>query len=520
MVKRSIVLTLCAILIVGIPVSIRAQPTAKDTLIVAAGLDIVTIDPQVLTTIGGAGIVRNTYEQLVRYRRDTLEIEPVLATSWSVSQGGLAYTFNLRKGVKFHDGTDFTAGAVKYTFDRLFGIDAGPAFRFRMISRVEVVDNHTVRFRLRRPSPTFLPTMAGMYGSYVVSPAAFMAQDKGDWAQDWARRNVVGTGPYRLREWVPGERLVLERFDEYWGGWVADQPSRILFRDVRESSTQRELLLAGEVDVAERIQPEDIPLLRANPGVQIRRYSASLSDLIFFHTKRGPLANKKVRQALSYAVDYDSIMKIIMHGDAISLPGPLPRTIWGAMARPTYKYDIARARQLLAEAGYGKGGFGLGYMYVGLEIQRLIGEIIQAKWGELGVRVDLQPVTVTVGRRRREKQETSPDMFIFSTVLKYADPDSLIYDMFSSNSWPPKGNNWAWYKNDKVDDLLEKARWEFNQNRRTLLYSEAQNLIVEDAPAIFVQSRFEDIYARTNIQGLLYNPVYSRALNYYLVRKR
>lgn len=488
----------------------------SDTLVVGSSFDYPTLDPATNTTVGALIVHHQTYERLVRFDAQG-NIVPELATSWTASDDGLRYTFELRQGVLFHDGTPFTADAVKASFDRLFAINQGPVNTFNVVDEVNVLDEYTVEFVLESPYAAFLSLLAQMFGGQIVSPAAVAANEvDGDYAQAFFQNNVVGTGPYRLVSWERGAQTVLERFDDYWGGWDHPHFQRIVLREVREVGSQRLLIQGGDIDLAEAVSLDDVPLLSSDPNLRVEVLSNPQVVYIHFHTGRGPLADQRVRQALSYAVDYEAMVDVGLRGFARRLQGPMPESIWGfdSSVEP-YERDVERARELLAEAGYPDGGFTLRYMYIGLDWQRVVGEILQSNFAEVGVDVQLDSVTVAAGRAARENPETSPDMFIYYTTPRTTDPDSLLFDVFHSDGFPPRGANWSWYQNAEVDEALSSARVSTDQDARSALYSQVQHQLNADAPALFLLTQDHVLVTRADLQGIEFIPQYSRAYFYY-----
>jgi peptide/nickel transport system substrate-binding protein len=494
--------------------------TGGVTFTIGSRFDYPTLDPAIATTLGSSVVHQNTYERLVRFNSKG-EIEPVLATRWKISKDGLKYTFYLRKGVKFHDGTSFNAEAVKLTFDRLFAIDRGPVSSFLTIDKVIVEDEYTVTFVLKFPFAPFLAMQAVIYGGQIVSPTAVKKYQKdGDWAKAYFHKNVVGTGPFKLEFWERGNQTVLVKFDDYWGGWDHPHIDRLILREVREAATQRMLLQGGDIDLAERISGDDIPKLQADPNVRIEILPSLKPTYVHFHTQRKGLSNKLVRQALSYAVDYDAIVKVALRGQAVRVKGPFVEEIWAFdPSVQYYERDMERAKKLMAKAGYPDGGFKLTYMYVGLDWQRVIGEILQSNFAELGVELKLDAVTVSAGRAARSKPETSADMFIYYSTPRSTDPDTLVYPVFTSMGFPPRGHNWSWYENYRVDSILSQAQKEPNHEVRKKLYSRFQDLLLEDAPALFLASLHQVIATRANVRGIEFIPQYARAYFYYRVHK-
>lgn len=488
----------------------------SETLVVGSSFDYPTLDPATNTTVGALIVHQQTYERLVRFDAQG-GIVPQLATSWDVSDDGLSYTFELRQGVLFHDGTAFTANAVKASFDRLFAINQGPVNTFSIVHEVRVLSDYSVEFVLKAPYAAFLSLLAQMFGGQIVSPAAITANEAaGDYAQAFFQNNVVGTGPYRLVSWERGNQTVLERFDDYWGGWDLPHFDRIVLREVREVGSQRLLIQGGDIDLAEAVSLDDVPLLRNDRNLRVEVLSNPQVAYIHFNTERGPLADPRVRQALSYAVDYDAMVNVGLRGFARRLSGPVPDSLWGfdSTVQP-YERDLGRARELLAEAGYPNGGFTLQYMYIGLDWQRVVGEILQSNLAEVGVNVQLDSVTVAAGRAARENRETSPDLFIYYTTPRTSDPDSLLFDVFHSSGYPPRGANWSWYHNPEVDEALSAARESTNPDERLELYSLVQHKLVEDAPALFLLTQDHVLVTRADLKGIEFIPLYSRAYYYY-----
>ena len=223
------------------------------------------------------------YEQLCKLDGDA-QVVPVLATSWDINEAGDEYVFHLRKGVTFHDGSTFNADAVRYSFERIFAVNMGPgAWMQEHVGLPEVIDEYTVKFTLKHPYETFPGLLASlMGGAYIVSPTAFRANatDNDPWAVEWARSNAIGSGPYKLDEWIHGQFITLSKNEGYWKGWGGEHFDGILFRVVRETSSRVLGLMAGTLDFAIGLNYTDVPPLEADPGVEVNVVPSSYLYMI------------------------------------------------------------------------------------------------------------------------------------------------------------------------------------------------------------------------------------------------
>src|SRR5262252_6359883 len=265
------------------------------TIIFAAGADPDSLDPQNTQSNPGEQVNRMMYDNLVRFSTK-MQIEPALAESWTQSKDGLTWTFKLRKGVKFHDGTAFDAKAVKYFFDRVLG-DEKPfkaSLYTPVVRSAEVVDPATIRVTLKQPFAAFLFTIAHSAGG-IVSPAAHQK-----WGKDLAL-HPSGTGPFKFVEWVKGDHVTLERNDAYRAG--APSLDRIVVKTVREDQARVLLLESGGADVIVNIPTEEIPRLKKDPRFVVESSVTARALFIVMNVKKKPFDDVRVRQALNYAVN-------------------------------------------------------------------------------------------------------------------------------------------------------------------------------------------------------------------------
>lgn len=328
-----------------------AKPVVKDTLTVALGADAYTMDPAKHSVYPTATILFQIYDPLV-IRDDKGQIKPWLAESWKNLDDN-TWQFKLKQGVKFSNGEEFDAESVKFTIERVLDPKTKAPYRTRVaiIDKVQVVDKYTVNIITKKPYPTMLQSLAeDSFGVLMVPPK--YVKEKGE---DILATKPVGTGPYKLLEWVKDDHVTLEARDDYWAGNA--KIKKVVFRPIPEVSTRISELKSGGVDIAGDIPPEMITELETNPKTRVEVVP---SDRLFFVVMNtlegGPLANKKVRQALNYAVDVDAINKNILGGKAQRIAVSLGKNAFGYddSIQP-YPYDPQKAKQLLTEAGYPDG---------------------------------------------------------------------------------------------------------------------------------------------------------------------
>lgn len=267
----------------------------------------------------GIVVLNNIYETLLRYEPLSEEVIPVLATEYSKSDDGLTWTFKIREGVKFHDGTDLNAEAVKISIDRTMELGQGAAFIWDPVEEIVVRDEYTVDFKLTYPAPLDLIASSG-YAAFIMSPQAIEANPE-DW---FSQGNEAGTGPYMLQSFKMGDEVVMTKFDDYWKGWEGDHFDKVVIKKVPETASRRQLVEKGEADVTMELPYEDIEALKGNPAVNVMDVPSFQNLLAFLNTEKAPLDDKLVRQALSYAFPYGDVVEYAMGGYATQGRGSIP----------------------------------------------------------------------------------------------------------------------------------------------------------------------------------------------------
>jgi len=443
----------------------RAQPASVRMLTVAQPNDAQTMDPAKHSAFPTANILFQIFDALLT--QDAAgDFKPALALSWS-NPDPLTWRFVLRQGVKFHNGQEFDATAVKFTFDRALD----PAFRAPYFSRiaaikaVEVVDKFTVDLKTAAPFPTML------YSVYEASFATLIVPP-GEASVNLATM-PIGTGPYRFVEWRRDDRVVLEANPNYWGG--APRIPRVVFRPIREIRTRIAELRSGGVQIAVDIPPEDIAALDGG-ATKIANIASDFLYFFNFETlKPSPLQDKRVRQAINHAVDVDAIQRALLGGLGTRIATVLPSNAFGYdPSWKPYPFDPARARALLAEAGH-RDGFAI---------------TLTSRQGRY--MKDKEIMEATIGFLRRVGIRVTANYLepgVWAQVSERKGREGLIFGGWSGRDpdlvWYPllyTGQYQSYYTNLALDALLVQGRSTLDEAERRRIYNAAQAIIHEDAP--------------------------------------
>nr|WP_240465356.1 ABC transporter substrate-binding protein [Neobacillus thermocopriae] len=496
--------------------SANGSQSKKDTLVYGRGGDSTSLDP-ITTTEGEAfKVTENIFETLVEYGDQDTTINPGLAEKWEVSEDGLTYTFHLRKGVKFHDGTDFNADAVVFNFNRwmngndekfpyysMFGgykNDEG-----HVIKEVKAVDEHTVQFVLKRPQAPFLKNLA-MSPFGIASPSA--VEKYGD---DF-RSHPVGTGPFKFVEWKQNDTITLEKNPDYWKEGLP-KLNKIIFRVIPENTARLNALANGEIDVMDGLNNSDEETVKSNPNLQVIERPSMNVGYIGLTTTRKPLDNKLVRQAINHAVDKKAIIDAFYGGKAEAAVNPMPPSIEGYNdAIEDYPYDLEKAKALLKEAGY-ENGFEIDLWAMPVarpympEAQK-VAEVIQESLSKIGIKAKIQSVDWATYLEKATKGEF--DMFMLGWTGDNGDADNFLYTLLDKDSIG--SNNYTHYSNDELHEVLIAAQTETDQAKRNELYKKAQEIIKEDAPWVPLVHSTPLLAASKDVVNYLPHPTGSEAL--------
>ena len=491
-------------------------PVVPHVLKVANTANITTWDP-VKSFSTEAAYMANIYEQLLRINPpDSAEqFTPLLAERWESNDDGTEWTFYLRKGVKFHDGEPMNADAVKASLEAAAD-HAGASFIWWALDHIEAIDDYTVKIYMTASSPVDL-IASSLYGAWIISPKALQAATEDE---NYFEAGVDGgTGPFTIESYIPDQEIVLTRFDDYWGGWQDGQFDKVLIKIVPEAVTQQQMLEGGEVDLVTRIPQENYDDFRNKPDYDVIVEPSFFNYVGFFNTLRAPLDNTKVRQALSYAIPYDDIIKIGAYGLGTQSRGPVPAGVWPwSPDVKQYTYDLDKARELLAEAGFPDGGFTIKLTYASENAtEEAFAPLIKDSFAQIGVDVEIEPMLFS---QQWELSKSDPpnaqDMFLLLYWPTYSDAGSdNLWSMFHSSEYP--FFNLSYWNNPEFDALVDDAIGLTVTDPQTSQekYVEAMNLLVDEAPGVFFLDTQAIFIVPKYIHGFKYNLNYPFVHHFY-----
>ena len=488
--------------------------STPQVLVFGRGADSVSLDPGIVTDGESFKVTQNLFETLLNFGEQDTTIHPGLAKEWTVSDDGLTYTFQLQEGVKFHDGTDFNADAVIKNINRWKGGTAEDFYYFNSMFKAEGEDvikevtadgDHTVIFTLSRPQAPFLKNLA-MSPFGIASPTAFEA------AGDKFGDNPVGTGPFKFTEWKRNDSITIEKYADYWKEGLP-KLDKVIFRSIPDNSARLNALTAGEIDLADGINPSDGVQIEGNAALQlIERPSMNIGYLGLTNT-RAPFDNKLVRQAVNYAINKEEIVNAFFEGRAQVAANPMPPSISGYNeAIEPYPYDPEKAKALLAEAGYDGKEIELWAMPVPRPYMpdgAKVAEVIQKNLEDVGMKSKI--VTFEWATYLDKAKDGEADAFMLGWTGDNGDADNFIYTLLDKDNIG--SNNYAYYSNDEVHELLIKAQSEIDENVRNDLYKKAQEIIHEDAPWVPLAHSTPLLAAKAEVKGFLPHPTGSDKLD-------
>ncbi|MCL5257066.1 MAG: ABC transporter substrate-binding protein, partial [Chloroflexi bacterium] len=420
------------------------------------------------------------------------------------------FTFKLQKGVTFHDGEPYNAGAQKFAYERMMAMNEGPAYMLNdYVETIEAPDELTLKLTLKKPVATYMQYLAGFWGpSAALSPKAVKdhATDQDKWAKDWFNSNAVGTGPYKLDEYVPKVQYVISKYEDYWRGWDGQHFDKVIHRIIPEIPTERLLLEKGDIDVMiESIPATDYKALEGKPGIELVKTESMVLNVIQLNNQKAPTSDINIRKGLVYAFDYDAVINNIYGGLAIRNGTTYPKGYEGYRSDIELpKKDLEKAKKYFADAG-SSSGLELEMFYLeGLEIDRRIGEMFQADLSTIGVKLSLRPIAQAALFEMQAKPDTGAQMVIFPWA-----PDNRDGYSIANILWNSKGGvNWCFYNKPEMDDLLSKVQGEADKAKRTQLYEQIDKMVRDDAAWIMVAQEVHGTAWHDYIKGARPDPLW------------
>ena len=477
---------------------------ARDTLIFAAPADATTLDPHNTTDTESDQVIGMVFEGLIGFDAH-MKIVGRLAETWEVGSDGMTWTFHLRSGITFHDGTPFNAEAVRRNFARV--LDPKQKHKrlplFVMLDRVEVVDADTVRIITKYPFGAFEPTLAHI-SSTIVSPA--VADRFGtDFGKSAAA--VSGTGPYRVASWKKDQELVLERVPNHWR--VSPPMRRLIYRPIPEGAARVLALETGDVDVISRVPPPEIKRLEASGQIDVLRTVSIGAQQFRFNLTKTPLHDRRVRQAISFAIDRRAIVEQLVPGFATPSTGALTPIMRGYANLGEIPHNLEKAQALLREAGLANGfktkitttprypmGVELAEAIAAQLLKvKIVAEIQVLDWG-----------TMVQFWQGLPPEKNPQEIFIMGAGASTADADWGLRPIFQTS--PTNENNYGYYSNVEFDRVIEAAMRESDEAKRLALYRRAQEIVyLEDPGAIWLFDNYYIVATRKGVEGVSPSPL-------------
>jgi peptide/nickel transport system substrate-binding protein len=494
------------------PTQPPAPPAKEKTLVVAIGADATYLDPESVMNNESGFVMATVFDGLTKYKKGTSEPGPGLAEKWDVSSDGKVYTFYLRKGVKFHDGTPWNADAAIAEIDRVMnknnpyyifnqaGIHSFAESTWGLVKTYEKVDDNTIKVTLSEPFSPFLTSLS-MAWSGMVSPAS--VKQYGFKVSD----HPVGTGPFKFVEWVRDDHITLEANKDYWGG--KPKVDKLIFRVVPEASVRLLKLEQGEVHIVADVSPDDYPRIQNNKDLKLVTQPGLTVNGFVLVVDAPPFNDVRVRQAFNYAVNKDEMNKFLYKDAAITAATLIPPILMGYPKDiQPYPYDPAKAKQLLADAGYPNGFTAnalcyenpRGYNPVGIKMAVAIQEYM----AKVNVKLNLQTLEWGAFLDKRRSKDNH-DIGMAGWSGDNGDSDNFFYELLSTATIPV--GNTAHYSNPKLDDILKKARTTTDIEERRKLYEQASYIVHDDAPWLFVNHTIQVRATRANVDGFALNPL-------------
>lgn len=462
------------------------------TMVYARGADSVGLDPINITDGESIRVTHAIFETLFEYDKD-LQLQPKLAESYKTSEDGLTWTLALKKGVTFHDGTDFNADAVVFNFERWmdteneYHIGDFPYYPFlyggfkgdeeHKIDYVKAVDEHTVEIKLKEKVAPFISYLAiPMFG--IASPTAIEQYNERFY------ENPVGTGPFQFDSWTRNDKIVVKANENYY---VESQPllDQIIFTVVPDNSARLNVLLSGEADFIDGMNPEDAKTVEKDEKLKLVKRPSFNEGFMVMNTQKAPFDDVKVRQAINMAIDKKALVDGFYSGFADVAKSPVPPALWGYNDEiEDYKFDVKAAKALLAEAGYPEGFeteiWAMSNPRPYLPQPMKTAEAIQANLEEIGIKAKI--VTYEWATYLEKTGDGQHPMALYGWTGVMADPDNFLYPNLSNTNMETPANNLAFYDNEEFQELIEQARVTFDQDERIELYKKAQERFHLDAP--------------------------------------
>lgn len=495
------------------------EKETDQVLVYARGGDSTSLDFASVSDGESSRVTKNIYESLLDYDKDSFEIVPGLAHDWEVSDDGLSYTFFLEEGVKFHDGTDFNAEAVKINYERWSDPDHEYSFLDEdyiyplygsmfggykgdddhLIKEINVKGDYEIEFVLNEPLGSFLQTVAMHYFA-ITSPAAL--EEYGPEINE----NPVGTGPFKFVSWTKDDQIVLEKNEDYRKDGLP-KLDKVIYKVIPDNAARLIALRSGEVDIIDDVNPDDAAGIESDDDLALYTRSENNVGYLGFNNQKEPLNNKEVRQAINYAIDKQAIIDALYSGYATPAKNLIPPNYLGYNDDVEgYDYDPEKAKELLSKAGF-KDGFDIDLWVMPVSRPYMpdpekVSEIIQNNLGQVGINVKI--VREEWAPYLEKTSKGDQELYLLGWSGSNGDPDYFFDSLLHSDSIG--GENRNFYENKEVDELFTKAKLSVDQEERAKFYKEAQEILNEDPPSALLVHSQPLVAAKSTVKNFVPHP--------------
>lgn len=465
----------------------------KDALVVATAYDAKSLDPHAVNDVASSNVMTQIYGTLVQLN-DKSEVVPMLAESFTQIDD-MTYEFKLKKGVKFHNGEEMKASDVKFSLTRAAeSSSVSHIFGDIDTNSFNMSDDYTVSFKIKTPATGFLSGLVHTGGSILSEKAVTEA------GENYAM-NPIGTGPFKFISWTKGDKVELERFDDFYG----DKPkfSKMTLRVIPEPTNRVIELESGGVDIAYEVSVNDLARVEESDKLQIVRVIDNSTQYLGFNNQKAPFNDLKVREAISYALDTKSIVETVWRGIGKVAVGPIgPNVLYSDKSLERHEYNVQKSKDLLKEAGF-ENGFKT-TIWTNEKKERVdMATIMQSQLKEVGIDVEIK--VLEWGAYLDGLSKGEQDMFLIGWTCQTPDPDLAVYAPLHSSK-VGSGGNYSFFMNEKVDELIMQGRVMKNSPEREAVYKELQKEVKNQSPWVFLSNGEQVVGTTKAVKGFVASP--------------
>ena len=473
----------------------EGESVSQDTDIVAAvNVDFTTLDPLDTSDTLSGDVQRMLMDGLFGFDRE-MNVIPMLAESYEANEEATEYTFTLRQGITFSDGTPWNAEAAKANFDRWGDETLGlkrTTLLCNILDSTEIVDEYTIKVTLTQSFGAFINTLAHP-ACVCMSPVQIAA------GSDVCASDPIGTGQYTFVEWIAGDHLTVQLNPDWWGydadicgGEALVEPDAgfksVTFRPVTESATRVAMIQSGDAQLIWPVPSESIDSLRADSSVYLGAETGDVVRYLMMNNQKEPFNDVRVRQAINYAIDKNAYIAVVKDGNATVAQSVIGQNVQYFKANEPYEYDIEKAKELLAEAGY-PDGFTTSIMYANTTANQKQCEFLKQQLEQVGIEVELNGMESAILNQKIQDvdvpgSEAEVEMYVIGWSTSTGDADWGLRPLLATESEPPMSYNICYYENEEVDNLLYEALGTSDSDKRAEAYAEAQDIIWEESPLV------------------------------------